>query len=107
MFVEDIHLLPQEHLHSLSVALLAVELVDGPDGGSSPPSDGYIEGGGGGRSSIGEGTIAFPARDTSTTAYLLIGGGGGGGTSYSTSGTGGGQGGLSFRNCWRIILSSS
>ena len=30
-----------------------------PDGGSSPPSDGYIEGGGGGRSSIGEGTIAF------------------------------------------------
>jgi hypothetical protein len=29
VFVEDIHLLPQEHLHSLSVALVAVELVDG------------------------------------------------------------------------------
>lgn len=62
-----------------------------PDGGSTPTS--YVEGGGGGRSSIGEGTIAFPARDTPTTNYLLIGGGGGGGSSYAVSGSYAGQGG--------------
>jgi len=62
-----------------------------PDGGSTPTS--YVEGGGGGRSSIGDGTILFSARDTPTTSYFLIGGAGGGGSSYSSAGTYGGTGG--------------
>ena len=58
-----------------------------PDGGNSTPSDGYLEGPGGGRSSIYDGLLPYANRDSSSNTFLLIGGAGGGGSSYSTSGT--------------------
>ena len=58
-----------------------------PDGGSSTPSDGYLEGPGGGRSSIYDGLLPYANRDSTSNTFLLIGGAGGGGSSYSTSGT--------------------
>ena len=43
--------------------------------------------GGGGRSSFGEGEIAFADMNSPTTEYLLIGGGGGGAANHMDSGT--------------------
>lgn len=67
-----------------------------PDGGTSEPS--YIQGGGGGSSRIGSGTIPFPTRNGAPATYLLIGGGGGGGSQYSDSGTYGGSAGYPSGN---------
>ena len=59
-----------------------------PDGGNSgPPSDGYLEGPGGGRSSIYDGVLPYANRDATPNTFLLIGGGGGGGSHYSDTGT--------------------
>ncbi len=52
--------------------------------GTFGPSTKY---GGGGRSSFGEGNIAFADIDSPTTEYLLIGGGGGGAANHMDSGT--------------------
>jgi len=68
-----------------------------PDGGNADPKpigpQSYIEGPGGGRSSIYDGVLPFANRDATPNTFLLIGGGGGGGSTYCTSGTFGGQGG--------------
>ena len=59
-----------------------------PDGGNSgPPSDGYLEGPGGGRSSIYNGLLPYANRDSIFNTFLLIGGGGGGGSHYADTGT--------------------
>ena len=59
-----------------------------PDGGNSgPPSDGYLEGPGGGRSSIYGGLLPYANRDSIFNTFLLIGGGGGGGSHYYDTGT--------------------
>ncbi len=55
-----------------------------PVPGHSGPSTKF---GGGGRSSFGEGNIAFADIDSPTTEYLLIGGGGGGAANHMDSGT--------------------
>ena len=57
-----------------------------PDGGSSL-GDGYIEGPGGGRSSIYDGLLPYANRDATPNTFLLIGGGGGGGSHYISAGT--------------------
>ncbi len=58
-----------------------------PDGGNTPPSDGYAEGPGGGRSSVYDGLLPYANRDASPNTFLLIGGAGGGGSTHSSGGT--------------------
>ena len=62
-------------------------------GGSPNASGASTKYGGGGRSSFGEGEIAFADIDSPTTTYLLIGGGGGGAANHMDSGTAASYGG--------------
>lgn len=62
-----------------------------PNGGSVGEANHH--GPGGGRSSIFNGVLPYPNRDSTSNTFLLIGGGGGGGDSFLDGGTQDGRGG--------------